>query len=216
MQLNSELKTSARNSLTGKWADYTVITLLLMVIGNAPLPFTFTYSLWYPNDWAPNTISILWGFLCFPLAWGYDVCFLYKNEQSPAPKIKELFTGYPDFLRIAGTMFLMNLYIVLWTLLLIVPGIIKTCSYALTPFILKDNPELSYNSAIEKSMDMMRGNKWRLFLLGLSFIGWWILSLLTCGIGFLFLYPYIYMSLAKFYEDVKQDYEIEQTPVEEL
>lgn len=92
-------------------------------------------------------------------------------------------------------------------MLLIIPGIIKSLSYALTPYILHDHAELQYNSAIERSMEMMDGHKMRLFLLYLSFIGWGILALFTCGLGFLWLTPYVNASLAAFYEDVRADYE---------
>ena len=77
----------------------------------------------------------------------------------------------------------------------------------MTPYILRDEPDLSYNAAIEKSMAMMEGHKMKYFLLGLSFIGWGLLCCLTLGIGFFFLLPYIYVAYAAFYEDVKSEYE---------
>lgn len=74
----------------------------------------------------------------------------------------------------------------------------------MTPYILKDNPEMKNNAAIEESMRMMDGHKLELFLLDLSFIGWALLSLLTCGIGFLWLTPYMNMARVNFYEDLKK------------
>ena len=106
-----------------------------------------------------------------------------------------------------GTLLLRGVYTFLWTLLLIVPGIVKSLSYAMTPFILKDNPKASYDKAIIYSMRLMQGHKMDLFVLYLSFIGWFILSCLTLGIGFVFLVPYCQMSLARFYEEVKADFE---------
>ena len=82
-------------------------------------------------------------------------------------------------------------------------GIIKSYSYAMTSFILKDEPEMKNNAAIEKSMAMMEGNKMKLFMLDLSFIGWAILCIFTLGIGLLFLQPYVAISRAAFYEDLK-------------
>ena len=105
-------------------------------------------------------------------------------------------------------MFLMNVFIFLWTLLLIIPGIIKIFSYAMTPFILEEHPELGANEAIDHSRAMMKGHKFDLFWLILSFIGWMILCLFTLGIGYLWLIPYMQTSIAGFYEDVKADYEI--------
>ncbi len=122
--------------------------------------------------------------------------------------IETLFNGFHDYNRITLTMLLVQVYTFLWTLLLIVPGIIKGCSYAMTPFILREHPELSYNAAIEKSMAMMEGNKMKFFLLCLSFIGWAILCVFTLGIGYLFLYPYIYTSFVAFYEDLKAQQEV--------
>ena len=99
-------------------------------------------------------------------------------------------------------------YLQLWFLLLIVPGIIKSFSYAMTPFILEENPELSANEAIDRSRAMMKGHKFDLFWLFLSFIGWIILAAIPFGLGFLWLTPYMETSVAAFYEDIKADYEI--------
>ena len=104
-------------------------------------------------------------------------------------------------------MFLMYLFIVLWSLLLIIPGIIKAFSYSMTQFILEENPELSANEAIDHSRAMMKGHKFDLFWLLLSFIGWGILCIFTFGIGYIWLTPYVNTSVAAFYEDVKADYE---------
>ncbi|KHF31013.1 hypothetical protein LR68_00503 [Anoxybacillus sp. BCO1] len=84
--------------------------------------------------------------------------------------------------------------------MLIIPGIIKSLSYSQTFFLLKDHPEYSALQAISESKKRMKGYKGKLFLLYLSFIGWGLLSMLTFGIGFLWLVPYIYTSLAAFYD----------------
>ena len=102
--------------------------------------------------------------------------------------------------------FLMVLFIFLWSLLLLIPGIIKGYAYILTPYILKDNPELSANQAINLSQKMMKGHKFDLFYLMLSFIGWGILGIFTLGIGYLWLMPYMYAAFAAFYQDVKKEY----------
>ena len=102
----------------------------------------------------------------------------------------------------------MGIFIFLWSLLLIVPGIVKAYAYAMTPYILVERPELSVNEAIGLSRRMMKGRKFDLFYLHLSFIGWALLCILTLGIGFLWLYPYMMTAQAAFYCDVKADYEI--------
>ena len=105
-------------------------------------------------------------------------------------------------------MLLMTIFITLWSFLLIIPGIIKMFSYAMTPYILEEHPELSANEAIDRSRAMMKGHKFDLFWLCLSFIGWMILCLFTFGIGYLWLLPYMETAVAGFYEDVKADYEV--------
>ena len=103
-------------------------------------------------------------------------------------------------------MLLVGIFISLWSLLFVIPGIIKAFSYSMTPYILEENPELSANEAIDRSRAMMRGHKFDLFWLYLSFIGWAILCLFTAGIGFLWLAPYVTTTQAAFYEEVKADY----------
>jgi uncharacterized membrane protein len=100
----------------------------------------------------------------------------------------------------------MGIFIALWTCLFILPGIVKAFSYAMTPFILEDRPELSANEAIDLSRAMMKGHKFDLFYLYLGFIGWALLCLLTLGIGFLWLAPYMQSAEAAFYEEVKAEY----------
>jgi uncharacterized membrane protein len=114
--------------------------------------------------------------------------------------------NFSNYWRKVGGMILVGIFTFLWTLLLVIPGIIKAFSYSMTKYILDDNPELSASEAIHRSRMMMRGHKFDLFYLYLSFIGWFLLCLLTAGIGFLWLAPYVDTSLAAFYEDVKSDY----------
>lgn len=102
-------------------------------------------------------------------------------------------------------MFLMSLFIFLWMLLFIVPGIIKAYAYAMTPYILVDNPELGPNEARLKSIEMMRGHKGKLFGLELSFIGWFLLCILSLGIGFIWLAPYYQTTHAAFYHNLLEE-----------
>ena len=98
----------------------------------------------------------------------------------------------------------MTIFTTLWSLLLIIPGIIKAYSYSMSGFIMSENPEMTAKEAMTVSIDMMRGNKWRMFCLELSFIGWGILSTLTLGIGFLWLSPYMNAAYAAFYDEVSR------------
>ena len=114
--------------------------------------------------------------------------------------------GFGSWGRNVWGMFVVGLYATLWSFLLIVPGIIKFYAYAMTPYILIDNPELPANQAIYLSKKMMKGHKFDLFYLHLSFIGWFFLSIFTLGIGLLWVVPYMMTAQAAFYQDVKKEY----------
>ena len=100
---------------------------------------------------------------------------------------------------------LRSAYIFLWSLLLVFPGIYAAYGYAMTPYILLENPEMSANDAITKSKELMHGNRWRLFCLEISFIGWSFAALFTLGIGYLALKPYMEASFAAFYREIKAE-----------
>lgn len=101
------------------------------------------------------------------------------------------------------TNILKGIFIFLWALLLVIPGIIKSYAYSMTSYIIADNPQIDFMEAIKESQNLMKGNKWRLFKLHFSFIGWYILGVLTLGLGFIFLYPYIQLSVANFYVEIR-------------
>ncbi|MBR2018170.1 MAG: DUF975 family protein [Prevotella sp.] len=196
MDTNQGYKNRALANLDKAWAPAAIATLIFYVVTLA-----ITYSIEFGIG---SEYSLLATLITLPLSYGILVLFL---DFARGEKIEnsKLFDGYKyGFQRIFTTGLLQLIYTVLWYLLLIIPGIIKSYSYSMTYYILKDNPELKNNAAIEKSMQMMNGHKMDLFLLHLSFIGWAILCLLTMGIGFIFLIPYIYTAQAHFYEDLKK------------
>lgn len=119
-------------------------------------------------------------------------------------KIATLFSYFSDWGRMAAARFLRVMYVFLWSLLLIIPGIIANFSYAMTGYILAEHPELTAGEAITRSKEMMRGRKFRLFCLHFSFIGWDILCALTLGIGYLWLTPYKQAAIAAFYREVSE------------
>ena len=117
-------------------------------------------------------------------------------------KLESLFAYFYNWKTTAATRFLKGLYTFLWTLLFIIPGIVASYSYAMTGYILADHPELTASEAIECSKEMMDGNRFRLFCLQLSFIGWSILCAFTFGIGNLWLTPYRQAATAAFYREI--------------
>ena len=147
--------------------------------------------------------------LAIPLQFGYYWCVLTfsRKKDFSVKDIVDPYTSGDSFVKTLGTGIMVGIFITLWTLLLIIPGIIKTFSYAMTPYILKDNSELGVFEAITKSRRMMDGNKWRLFLLFLSFIGWYLLVIVTLGLAIFWVGPYLEVATACFYNEVKKKYE---------
>ena len=182
----------------GNWKPAVLFTLVYIIITSV------AQIIGSKSDLFNILISLL---VLVPLGYGFNVAFLdFKRTGAPL-KIEEMFDGFKDYGRVLTTKVLEAIYIVLWSLLLFIPGIIKSISYSQTSFILKDYPELKNNEAIELSMAMMKGHKFDYFCLMLSFIGWILLGILTLGIGFLWISPYICTASAQFYEHVKEEYE---------
>ena len=147
-----------------------------------------------------------------PLEFGLLLMFFFFVKEAKVMEMKDVFCAFNGtyYWKSIGVNVLMVIYIFLWMLLLIVPGIVKALSYSMAPYIIAENPEMSCEEAIQRSMKMMDGHKMEFFLLWLSFIGWCVLGLLTLCIGYLWLVPYIYTTTVAFYEDVKAEYESKQ------
>ena len=171
--------------------------------------------------------------LLVPFFWGYITIFLNLYRKGKTD-VSNLFDGYSKFKKVFFPMLLCAIYLWLWNILFslgayllialclflkldptlsifigclaLIPYFAKCYSYAMTPYIVMDYPDLTSNEAIEESMRMMDGYKWKLFLLHLSFIGWGILAIFTCCIGFLWFYPYYLTAQAAFYEDRKAEF----------
>lgn len=133
--------------------------------------------------------------------------FIALNKKEN-PTVGTAFTNFgKDFLGNVGAYILQSIYTFLWMLLFIIPGIIKTYAYSMTLFLKSKNPEMKAGEAIDLSQKIMDGKKWKLFCLEISFIGWALLSILTLGIGLLFLLPYISASHVAFFEDAYVAYQ---------
>ena len=127
--------------------------------------------------------------------------YLLKQQDREVNSIKDLFSQFDRFSQGFLQAFLRGLYTFLWTLLFIIPGIVKSFAYAMTPFLMAEDPNLTAKEAIKLSQEKMMGHKGELFCLGLSFIGWSLLAALTGGIGNIFLNPYMNAAYAAFYRD---------------
>lgn len=125
--------------------------------------------------------------------------FLLNQHDRCLPRISDLFSQFDNFGKGFCQSFLRGLYVFLWSLLLVIPGIIAAYRYAMTPFILADHPDMTVREAIAASKRMMHGHKWDLFWLDLTFIGWYLLCALTFNLGCIALNPYMNAAYAAFY-----------------
>lgn len=128
--------------------------------------------------------------------------FLLKQHDGGKPEFSDLFSQFDRFGTGFAQRFLRNLYVFLWSLLLVIPGIVKSYSYAMTPFILAENPDMSASEAIRRSMELMDDHKVELFYLELTFLGWDILAGVTLNLGHLVLNPYKNAACAAFYRQL--------------
>ena len=124
------------------------------------------------------------------------------------PEVKNCFDGFDDFFSAFKVTFLVGIYTFLWSLLFIIPGIVKGYSYSMALYVLADNKGKSARECIEESKAMMEGHKMELFVLDLSFIGWYLLCSLTCGLAFLYVAPLLNATHANVYETIKPVMEV--------
>ena len=187
MPRNKEIRRAARYALKGNWTQAVLTTLVYTLVAAAA-----------------GSIPLVGLLIVCPLSFGFMLCFLrlVRGEDS-SEMVGDQFSVFSKYGRYLGVSLLYTLYVFLWSLLLIIPGIIKSYAYAMTPYVANDHPELDADDCIHESRMMMKGNKWKLFCMDLSFIGWAILCIFTLGIGFLWLQPWIESSHAKFYEELK-------------
>lgn len=156
------------------------------------------------------TIAIAFSFfISNPLMVGIRKYFLEASvasengEEVPFGMIGFSFSGH-NYMFVVKSMIRQTLYLIGWTLLFVIPGIIKGYAYAMVPYILADNPEIGSKRAIELSNKMTQGEKWDMFVLDLSFIGWYLLGVLACFVGVLFVNPYYNATHAELYRNLRQ------------
>lgn len=207
MKSNQYYKNEALSALRGNWANALVATIIFIALAlffSSNDAINSYYQRVVINPFIGYSLSFVSLFVLLPLAVGYSNSMRVLLETGDNRLTNNSFSlGFGNWLHVFWGMVLSTIYIFLWTLLLIIPGIIKSYSYALTPYILVEHPEMSANEAIEESMRLMDGHKFDLFYLQLSFIGWAILSILSLGLGVFWLIPYQMTAQAAFYRDIK-------------
>ncbi len=191
MKSRAEIKEQAKLILQQQWGTVVVFVVLYLVafgvlsmagVGIAALILS-----------GPLTVSLTWAMLT-----------LFRGGSITVTEA--LTRGFDNAGRKIGGYLWMQLWIFLWSLLFMIPGIVKGFSYAMTTYILGDMPNITAKDALKLSMRMMDGHKLDLFVLYLSFIGWALLSSVTCGlVWLLYAGPYLQLAEAGFYDEVKQD-----------
>ena len=232
IQPNGELKAYARRQLKGVWGAMAFTYFIYFLIFLPQYIFSFLNSIldseqyhflvlqnllydYMPNitQFIPgisNVLAVIMLLAAGPFALGFAGFFL-KRIRGEQIAVENIFDGFKCFFQSFLLMFFTVLFTALWCLLLIIPGIVKAFGYSMAFYIMYDNPEIKPQEALKKSQIMMKGYKFKLFLLELSFLGWMLLAYLSFGIGFLWLNPYMYLSIANFYENLKRNQENNQT-----
>lgn len=190
------LRNQAYEALRGKWTPAVVTSLVFCILLGVAVSLSRVNALLY-------LIAYLGGASIVAIGMLYACWDLFT--KGTLPEAGALFAPFKQYARTVGAVLLVFVYTLLWTLLLVIPGIIKAYSYSMTFYILRENPEMTAGDAITARQKMMDGHKMDLFLLSLSFIGWAILASITFGIGYLWLIPYIYTAYAAFYETLKKE-----------
>ena len=213
----SDIRRVARENLSGNWGLSIGACLLAAIMGGMLIGSSFLPQLnihmenqdiesWEQffrvtlgsTTLSVNTINLVHFILGGVIQLGYAQ-FLLKQYNRANFEVKDLFSQFERFGQAFLQRFLRILYTSLWSLLFIIPGIVKSYAYAMTPFIMAENPEMTASEAITASKEMMDGHKGELFTLDLTFIGWDLLCLLTLNIGHLWLNPYKNAAYAVFY-----------------
>jgi uncharacterized membrane protein len=211
----SILKSNARVALSGRyWISFLVTSILVILSGgvNLILPdfiVKFPFHKW-SEVWSVTPFFFAWHihfgwldflyviFLVHPLVIGVSRYFV-RNHYEFTP-VETMFSGFQwDYLNGVAVMFLTQLFIILWSLLFIIPGIVKLVQYSMVPFLLSDNPSLPGERARQISRQMTDGQKGEIFLFWLSFLGWFLLGALCFGVGILFVLPYFAASQTELY-----------------
>jgi uncharacterized membrane protein len=188
---NRDLMQQAREALKGRWGLAVGVTIIYLILGMLIQAIPRV-------GWIGGLV------IGGPLLLGFAIFFLSLSRKQES-QFSQLFAGFQNFTRALVTYLLLILFILLWTILLIVPGILAALSYSQAFFILSENPHMGSMVVLRKSKAIMVGNRWKLFCLFWRFFGWCLLGIISLGIGFLWIIPYMQTSLAGFYDDLKSE-----------
>ena len=199
MILRSELKRNSKAQLKNYWGVSIAIIIVCMLVSYIPEVLSYI-------DPESATIALLIPIISLvitgPLAIGQSRFFInLANRENP--KFSDLWFGFNNILRSIGVTLLVGIAVCIGTILFIIPGIIISFMYSQVYYIMAEHPDMSVLECLRESARIMKGHKMELFILELSFLGWIILTALTCGIAGLYVLPYYSATLANFYLEIK-------------
>lgn len=214
----SDYRARARQMLSGKWGMAVLVTLVAGLLGGLVTSASGSFNLELKGENTQYIPDIVLTYLTIAASIGgvlglvqfiiggtvqLGYCkYLLKLHDGEEAELKDLFSQFNRFADGFLLSLLTSIYIFLWSLLFVIPGIVAMYKYAMAPFILAENPGISASEAIADSKEIMNGHKGELFILDLSFIGWGLLSALTLGIGSLWVNPYVNAAYAAFYREI--------------
>lgn len=208
----AELKSAAKEQIKGNIGKYFLCYLIVMIgyflLVNLPIQavtkkMTRDILLGRSVSFLPFIFIIIFGFIiASPIQLSFVKLELgmTKNENI---KVSGLIEGYKRTGACIALTLLIQIFVMLWSLLLLIPGIIKSLSYSMAFYVLADNPQMSAMEALNESKEIMKGHKWEFFVLNLSFILWILLGAITFGLAFIYVMPYMRATTANFYNSIK-------------
>ena len=222
MWKRSNLKNKAKEKLKGNYWKSFLVSLVILITGGSHNHGEIGSSTGSAgtevgsNSFFDFEIALIVGFviliiILFRILLGYVLEVggrkYFINLAEGKSQISDLAYGFKNnnYFNIFFTMLLKSIYIILWSFLFIIPGIIKMYEYRMVPYILAENPGIGHKKAIKFSSQMTQGEKWNIFILDLSFLGWFILGSLFFGIGLFFVQPYYDAVNAELYLKLKKE-----------
>ena len=230
---SSEFRRRARESLSGNWFVAVIAGFIASLLGgvgagSGSVSFDFSsedlegvdleailYDLGITKEMLTvflafigflAIVGFVYSIICLIIGSGVSVGYAKLNldiVDGGSASVGTIFSMFGRWKSALWARILVNIRVMLWSLLFVSPGIVASYSYAMVSFVLADHPEMTANEALAESRRIMKGNRWRLFCLNLSFIGWSFLCIFTLGIGYIWLLPYTQAANAAFYREVK-------------
>ena len=189
--MNTNYKAAAKQARAGKWGKAALVSVVYVLLSYAVNAIPGIGSMVSLLISGPLTLSV------------YMIALrIIRGEEF---EVSNLFDGFSNFTNAFSLYLVNNIFIALWSMLFVIPGIVKSYAYSMSYFILADHPEMSQSDARKASIEMMKGHKWELFCLQFSFIGWYLLTIITCGILTFWVTPYVDAATAAFYENLKNN-----------